>query len=744
MKKKRKNSIIKSSLIIAVILLVVGFTMPTLVENLKFGLDLQGGFEVLYQVKSIDGEEVTSEMVTNTYKTISKRIDVLGVTEPEIVIEGDDMIRVQLAGITDPAKARETLSAVANLTFRDADDNLLMNSDVLKSGGAKVGQDEKGRPAVSLSIADKDKFYEVTSKVSKMEDNLIVIWLDFDGTTKFEKEKDNCGNGESKCLSAASVSQGFSSDVIIQGNFEQEEVEQLVNLINSGSLPTKLEEISSKTVAASFGENSLYLTAKAGLAGIALIAIVLIAIYRFAGFIAVVGLVIYTYLTLLSFWLFGGVLTLPGIAALVIGIGMAVDSSVITFARIKDELREKVRLEGACKKGNENSLMAIFDGNFTTLLVAVILFIFGESSVKGFATMLIISTIITMLVMVYLTRTLLDLFVKTGKFDNKLGLFIGYKEKSKQMKTINFIKMRKGAYAYLVIMLIVGVVSLCTNKLELGIDFKGGSSINIVGEEKVNITNFKKDLKELGYTVYDSEVIDSKSVILKVSESFNKSQVLEVEEHFTEKYNVKTEIGVISNIVKKNLVKNAALSLLIASLFIVLYISFRFKFSYAISGIVALIHDALIIVFIFSLFKLEVTSIFIAAILSIIGYSINDTIVSFDRIRENINRKGKIKDAKQLEEIVNTSLTVTLGRSIVTTITTLCPVVCLMLFGAHEIINFNLALFVGLVAGVLSSIFIASQLWYDIEKKSIGKPVKKKWYEEEDKVKEKKVKGVNA
>ena len=743
-KKKRKNSIIKSSLIIAVILLIVGLTTPTLVKNLKFGLDLQGGFEVLYQVKSIDGKEVTSEMVTNTYKTISKRIDVLGVTEPEIVIEGDDMIRVQLAGITDPAKARETLSAVANLTFRDSNDKLLMNSDVLKSGGAKVGQDEKGRPAVSLSIADKDKFYEVTSQVSQMEDNLIVIWLDYDGTTKFEKERENCGNGESKCLSAATVSQGFSSDVIIQGNFDEEEVEQLVDLINSGSLPTKLEEISSKTVAASFGENSLYLTAKAGLVGVALIALVLIAIYRFAGFIAVIGLVIYTYLTLLSFWLFGGVLTLPGIAALVIGIGMAVDSSVITFARIKDELREKVRLEGACKKGNENSIMAIFDGNFTTLLVAVILFIFGESSVKGFATMLIISTIITMLVMVYLTRTLLDLFVKTGKFDNKLGLFIGFKENRKQMKTINFIKMRKGAYAYLVIMLIVGVVSLCTNKLELGIDFKGGSSINIVGEEKVNITNFKKDLKELGYTLYDSEVIDSKSVILKVSESFSKSQVLEVEEHFAEKYNVKTEIGVISNIVKKNLVKNAALSLLIASLFIILYVSFRFKFSYAISGIIALFHDALVIVFMFSLFKLEVTSIFIAAILSIIGYSINDTIVSFDRIRENINRKGKIKDAKQLEDIVNTSLTVTLGRTIVTTVTTLCPVICLMLFGAHEIINFNLALFVGLIAGVLSSIFVASQLWYDFEKKSIGKPVKKKWYEEEDKVKEKKVKGVNA
>ena len=196
MKKKKQNSIIKSALIIVVILLVIGLATPTLVKNLKFGLDLQGGFEVLYQVKSIDGKEVTSDMVTNTYKTISKRIDVLGVSEPEIVIEGDNMIRVQLAGVTDPAKARETLSAVANLSFRDTNDKLLMNSDVLKSGGAKVGQDEKGRPAVSLSIADKDKFYEVTNKISQQqEDNVIVIWLDFDGTTSFKKEQEKCGNG---------------------------------------------------------------------------------------------------------------------------------------------------------------------------------------------------------------------------------------------------------------------------------------------------------------------------------------------------------------------------------------------------------------------------------------------------------------------------------------------------------------------------------------------------------------------
>ncbi|MEG0618734.1 MAG: protein translocase subunit SecD [Bacilli bacterium] len=733
MKKKEKNSIIKSTLIIVTILLVMGLTTPRLLKSLKFGLDLQGGFEVLYEVQSIDGKKVTPEMVKGTYKTISKRIDVLGVSEPEIVIEGDNKIRVQLAGISNPTKARETLSSVANLSFRDTNNKLLMNSDVLKTGGAKVSQDEKGRPAVSLSIKDKDEFYRVTSAISKTEDKTIVIWLDYDGTTNFKSEQGKCGDGNSKCLSAATVSQGFSSDVIIQGNFTSEEVESLVNLINSGSLPTKLKEVSSKTVAASFGENSLELTSKAGIIGVTAIGLIMIAIFHFAGFIATIGIAIYTFLTFLSFWLFGGVLTLPGIAALVIGIGMAVDSCVISFSRIKDELEANIRLEGAYKKGNKNSFMAIFDANFTTLLVAAILFIFGESSVKGFATMLIISTIVTMLIMVMLTRFLLGLFVNTGVFNDKLNLFIGYKGK-KERKIIDFIGMRKKAYIYMAIMVVIGITSLAINKLTLGIDFKGGSSINITSEEKLNITKLKKDIKDLGYTLYDSEVIDSNTAILKVTESFNKTEVLNTEELFTKKYDAKTDIGVISNIVKKDLVKNAFLAVLLSSLGIIVYVSLRFKFSYAISGIIALVHDAFLIIVAFSLFKIEVTSIFIAAILSIIGYSINDTIVTFDRIRENISKKrdNKVKSEEELANIVNKSITDTLARSIVSTVTTLTPVIALIAFGAREIINFNFALFVGLIAGVLSSIFIASQLWFDIEKRNIGKPAKKKWYEEED------------
>lgn len=740
--KKNKTSLIKSFLYIVIILGVTALTSPTLLKNQKFGLDLQGGFEVLYEVKSIDGKEVTKDMVTSTYKTISKRIDVLGVSEPNIIVEGENRIRVGLAGIKDPNEARNILSQAASLTFRNTSDELLMTSDVLKSGGAKVGQDEKGAPAVALSVKDKDKFYEVTKKISEQEDNRIVIWLDFDENSTFEKEQANCGSlSNSKCLSVASVPQGFADDVIIQGNFTLEEVENLVNLINSGSLPTKLEEISSKTVGAEFGEGSLEKTCIAGLVGITLIMVLMTIIYHFAGFIASVGIIIYTFLTFLTFWLVGGVLTLPGIAALVIGIGMAIDSCVISFARIKDELKNGSKLNNAYKNGNKNAFSSIFDSNITTLLTALILFIFGESSVKGFATMLIISTIVTMLVMVVLIRFLLGLFVKTGKFDNKLNLFIGYKNKTKK-PNFNFVKMRKVIYIYLGLLIVLGVYTLTANKLKLGIDFKGGSSITLVSNQDLKEKEIRKDIKKLEYNLYEIETLDDNTVILKVEETLTKDEVLETEEYFSKKYEANTEIGVVSNVVKKELIKNAIISLILASIGIILYVSIRFKFSYALSGVVALVHDVAIIFIIFSLFKLEVSSIFIAAILSIIGYSINDTIVTFDRIRENIRNKNKLKNKEELEKVVNEGLNATLTRSIITTLTTLLPVIALIILGSHEIMNFNLALLFGMIAGVLSSIFMACGILYDLEKNNINKPIKKKWYEE-DEPEEKKVKGIN-
>lgn len=737
---KKNSKLIRNFSLVIFLILFMALLIKPIFNNLKFGLDLQGGFEVLYQVSSIDGSEITSDMMTNTYKSLLKRIDILGVNEPVITIEGDDKIRVQLAGVTDQDEARRILSSAATLTFRDTDDNLLMTSDVLSSGGAKVGTDSKGLPAVALQIADKDKFYKVTKKVSQMEDNMIIIWLDFEeGVNSFATEKNTCGNDNSRCLSAATVSEGFASDVIIQGNFTNEEVTTLVNLINSGSLPTKLEEISSKTVDASFGADSLDKTFTAGVIGFIGVVIIMITLYRFSGLIASVGLLIYTVLSFGIFWLIGGVLTLPGIAAMLLGIGMAVDSNVINFERIKDELLKGSSVESAFKKGNKNSIKTIIDANVTTLIVAIILFIFGESSVKGFATMLIISIFTTMLVMVFLTRVLLKLFVNTGYFDDKVKLFIGTLKANK--RKFDFVKRDKVFLSFSIICILIGMISLGTNKLNLGVDFKGGTSINIKTETAIDQKQIETYLEELGYEISESEV-DEKTIYIKITDQLEQEEILAIQQHFEEEYQASTDIDVVSNMVKKELIKNAILSLLISSIVTVIYISFRFKFNYAITSIIALLHDVLIIFTIFSLLKLEVSTIFIAAILSIIGYSINDTIVIFDRIRENVD-KAKIKNKGDLKEVVNSSLNQTVKRSVITSLTTIVTVISLIIFGSNEILEFNVALFIGLIAGSYSSIFIASQLWFRMEVKNIGKKPKKKWYED-DGPEEKRIKGINA
>lgn len=734
-----KNLLIVLAIVAALILILF-----PLLKDYKFGLDLQGGFEVLYEVESIDGKEVTKDMVTSTYKTLEKRIDVLGVSEPSITVEGNNRIRVQLAGVTDKEEARNILSKAASLSFRDTSDNLLMSADVLNAGGAKVGQDEYKNPVVSLSVKNRDEFYAVTKKVSEMEDNRIVIWLDYDPMTdSFASEEAKCGSlNDSRCLSVATVSQGFASDVIIQGDFEEEEVKTLVDLINSGSLPTKLKEVSSKTVAASFGEDSLNKTFVAGIIGISLVILFMICVYKFSGFIAGISMLIYSFVTLFTFWLVGGVLTLPGIAAMVIGVGMAVDSTVITFSRIKDELYKGTSLAWACKKGNKHSIKSIIDANVTTLIAAFILFYFGESTIKGFATMLIISTFVTMIIMVALSRWLIKLFVNTRYFDEKLNFFIGVKNKdivssyNKDPKSlhpfakVDFVKSRGKFYVLTILLAIIGVISLCTQSLRLGIDFKGGSSILMTTTETFTKADLENDLKSLGLKEQSIEIVDKETADIKIEDTLSKSKVAKVENYFKDKYKAKTDIGVVSNVVKKELVKNAILSVIIASIGIILYVSLRFKLSYALSGVIALVHDVFMIIAIFSLFRFEVSSIFIAAILSIIGYSINDTIVTFDRTREIYKERKKLKTKDDLKDVINEGLRSTLTRSIITTITTLIPVICLIIFGSHEIIYFNIALLIGLISGVYSSIFIASSLLYDMEKNNIGKKRRKKWYED--------------
>ena len=754
--KNGKKNVIITAILMSLLAVVICLLFIPLFKNLKFGLDLQGGFEILYKVDSIDGSKMNSSKLTATYKTLSKRIDSLGVSEPEIILEGNDKIRVKLAGVTDPEQARTQLSTVATLSFRDTDDNLLMTSEVLKAGGAKVSQDSSGNPAVLLTVKDKDKFYEVTNKVKDYEKNMIVIWLDYNGMTdSFAKEGSLCGTSGSNCLSAATVSQGFASDVIIQGNFTEDEVNNLVDLINSGSLPSKLSEISSKTVGASFGDDTLQKTLIAGVIGVVLIGVILIAIYHFAGFVSTISMLLYTFLVFLVFWLVGGVLTLPGIAALVLGIGMSVDSNVITFARIKEELYKGKSLPLAFKEGVKCSFSAILDSNLTTLIVAIIMFIFGESSIKGFATMLIITVIVTMFTMVFLTRILLNLFVKTDYFNDKTKLFIGVnsedipnvnkneKVKKVPFAKVDFLKNRKLFAGVSAIIILVGAVTIGFCGLNLGIDYRAGSDITIATDKNLTKKQINGDLSELKLKSSDITIGDEETVI-RIDSALDGDKVKEVNTYFEDKYDAKVNIGVVSNVVQRELIKNAILSVLLALVGIILYVSFRFKFSYAVSGVVALLHDVLIMIALFGIFNIEVSSMFIAALLAIIGYSINDTIVTFDRIREKLKNEDESKlSYDEFYDLCNTSIRETFGRTVNTTITTLIPVITLIILGSSEILSFNLAMLIGLIAGTYSTIFIATALFLTLEKKNLGKPKKvKRVYTDE--FEEKKIKGINC
>ncbi len=752
--------------------LVITFTIliPTVFDNITKGLDLAGGFEILYKVSPADKDvKLTESMVEDTYRTMLRRIDALGVSEPEITIEGKDKIRVKLAGISDVDAARNYITLAGELSFRDSSDNKLMGKEVLSSSmAAKVSKDDSGRPAVLLNVKDTDTFYNVTTEISKSSDRLIVIWLDYDSSTDSYKTA-SCGNFESlvdaKCLSAATVSQGFSSNVIIQGNFTEEQVQNLVDLINSGSNNVKFKEISSQTVASAFGENSLDKTKIAGVIGIALIIAFMIFVYNFNGFISSSVILIYAFFTFLIYYLIDGVLTLPGIAALVLGVGMAVDANVITSERIKEELRKGRALKDAYKTGIKNSFSSILDSNVTTFIIAIILFIFGESSVKGFATMLIINIIMTMLIVVLVTRIITYAFINTGFFNNKLKLFINQSKKeivkstervdSKFEKKVkfNFTANFKRLIVIPIIILLVGVSFAIFKGFNFGIDFTGGTDITVTSE-KANLKDINKTVKGLGYNIIESNEADN-NYYVKVSEILTDKDVTNTKNTLIEKYEASVDISVVSNLVKKDLIKNAIIALIYAIVGIILYITIRYKFSYALASILALLHDSIMVIMLFSIFRIEINSIFVAAILTIIGYSINNTIVIFDRLRENIKKyyMSKEFDEDKLKEIANRSIKETLFRSINTTLTTLLPIICLIIFGSREIIEFNIAIVMGLIVGVFSSVFLSCSLMIIIEKlifknknkKNKKVPTKnKKKKETKRKVQELSVKGINA
>lgn len=764
----KKSRLVVFGISILTILVVMVTFSGSVKDNMRLGLDLQGGFEILYEVEPLEGKDLPS--MSAVAQSVSKRIDVLGVNEPDITVEGNNRIRVQLAGVKDADQARRIISSTANLTFRDVNDNLLMDASVLQEGGASVTYDEYGNPVVSLKLSDQSKFYEVTSKVSQMASgqNLMVAWLDFEeGADSYAKES----TAETpKFISAATVSQGINStSAQISGNFTKEKANELKDLINSGSLPVKMVEKYSDTVTADYGIDAFSSTIMAGAIGVGLIMLFMILYYRLPGIISAVTLAVYIFIVFFIYNLMGGVFTLSGIAALVLGVGMAADSNILTFERIRDSLYSGRSVKNAFYEGSSKSFITILDAQVTTFLSALILYLLGSGSIKGFATMLIVSTISTLLLIVFVAKFLLGQLVKSGWLDNKRKWF-GVKDSQVPDLTkgeerffygrfakVDFVKASRYFIMSSIVILVVGFCSMAYNGfsgngiLNWGIDFTSGTQLTIQSEKAIDSKALEAKMIELGVTPNSVKVngADNNVATVFVKDAIETTTLDTVKTTLEQTYSAEINDNTVTPVVGQELIRSAIIISILAWIAVLIYISIRFKWDYAVSGIVGLIHDVFVVIAFCAIFRLEVNREIIAVLLTIIGYSINNSIVVFDRIRDTMKGK-KISHLtnEDYRAIVNESLERTATRSILSTFTTILPVIFLLFLGSNAIFIFCLALFIGIADGAGTSLFVAAQLWYQIRihedpKKRAKKEHKKKTKYKKEDVEEMIIPGMN-
>ncbi len=739
----KKSRLIVFGICVITILTMIVTLAPSIRNGMTLGLDLQGGFEILYEVSPLDGQDMPE--MSSVVSSVRKRVDVLGVNEPEITVEGDNRIRVQLAGVDNPEQARRIISSTANLTFRDVNDNLLMDATVLEEGGASVAQDQYGNYVVNLNLSDSNTFYQVTSQLAAMGSgqNLMVAWLDYEEGESYAAES---RKEDPAYISAATVSEGINGDSAqISGNFTLESATELADLINSGSLPVQMTEIYSDVVSADYGMDAFSSTMLAGAIGVAAVMLFMICVYRLPGVISAITLAVYIFVVFLLYNAMGAVFTLSGIAALVLGVGMAVDSNILTFERIKESMYAGRSVKTAFREGSKDSFRTIVDAQLTTFISALILYIFGTGSVKGFATMLIVSTITTLLLIVFIVRFLLGLLVNSGYLDERYELF-GVKKsdvpdvskgeerrKFTKFKGFDFVGKAKYFICTSLAILVISIVCMGVNGfsgngvMNLGIDFTSGTTLTIQSDAAIDQDTLESQLEELGLDPSSVKINGSESNIASVylKDAVDADTMSTVKASLQETYGHEVTDNTVTPVIGQELVRNAVIISVLAWIGILIYMSVRFKWDYALSAIVALIHDVLIILAFCAIFRLEINTEIVAVLLTIIGYSVNNSIVVFDRIRDRVRaHRGRITK-EEYRELVNEAIQATCTRSVFSTLTTMLPVIFLLFMGSGAIFVFNLTLLIGLIAGAGSSLFIAAQLWYQLRLREKPKKVKK-------------------
>ena len=696
--KSSKGKGLIGLLILLIAVGLFGFLGYDTMDDIKLGLDLAGGVSITYQ--AVEEEPGQEEMSDTIYK-LQQRVQNYS-TEAEVYQEGNNRINIDIPGVSDANAILEELGKPGSLIFADENGQVLLTGDQVAS--AKAGVIDQGGGAkgyiVSLTFTEEGSKAFADATAANVGKRIAII---YDGQIY------------SNPVVREAISGGQCQ---IDGMADYEEANDLAATIRIGSLSLELEELRSNVVGAKLGQEAISTSLKAGAVGFGIVVVFMIAAYLIPGVAASIALALYVGLIVILLSAFEVTLTLPGIAGIILSVGMAVDANVIIFTRIKEELGVGKTVHSAIKTGFNKALSAIVDGNITTLIAAAVLYFRGSGTVKGFATTLAIGIVLSMFTALFVTRGALMALYHLG-FDQ--AKFYGIK---KDGRVWNFLGKKKLCFLISIVMVVAGWAAMGLNRtqtgkaLNYGMDFTGGTSTNVTFNEDLSLEDISSKVvpvvsKITGDTdVQTQKVAGTNEVIIK-TKTLNVDQRQALEDAMVENFGVEAEkitAESISGAVSAEMKQDALWAVIVATILMLLYIWFRFKnIKFAASAILALVHDVLVVLTFYAVAKWSVGSTFIACMLTIVGYSINATIVIFDRIRENL-AAGRNKET--LEELVNKSITQTVTRSINTSLTTFVMVFVLYLMGVSSIREFALPLMVGIVCGTYSSVCVTGALWY--------------------------------
>ena len=754
----KKNRAVMGLIVFALILGLLGYTAVFGVgsdksgsaSSIKLGLDLAGGVSITYQV--VGDEKPSAADMSDTIYKLQQRVDNYS-TEAQVYQEGDDRINIEIPGVSDANTILEDLGKPGSLYFISQTDS---EGNQNYGGTYGIGVDGEVEIQYILTkpidelLADGSIVLTGTEVVDAQAkarqdsmgnvENVVTLVLNEEGKEAFAKATQKAyDNGESiaiyyddKFVSVPNVQAVITDgNAVITGQSSPEEAQRIASTIRIGGLKLELEELRSNVVGAQLGSEAIHSSLIAAAVGFVLVVLFMIAVYYISGLAAALALCLYTELMVILLYAFEATLTLPGIAGIILSVGMAVDANVIIFARIREELATGKTVQSSIKIGFSKALSAILDGNITTFIAAVVLYFMGSGTIKGFSITLMLGIILSMFTALFVTKFLINALYAIG-IQSEKAYGVG-----KEKKTINFLGKRKFFFGLSAAVIVIGFVVMGVNQsqinmpLNYSLDFVGGTSTTMTLNEDMSIEEIDAQIVPMieditgDGNVQTTKVAGSNQVIIK-TRTLNLEEREKFADTMADNFGVdKSSITAetISATVSSEMQADAVQAIVVATILMLLYIWFRFKdIRFGASSVIALIHDVLVVLAFYAVVRISVGNTFIACMLTIVGYSINATIVIFDRIRENLRDK---KDRETLEEMVNKSISQTLSRSIFTSLTTFFMVAALEVFGVSSIREFALPLIAGIICGTYSSICLTGAMWYVFRTKIVKKTAAK-------------------